>query len=54
MGDLQPHGSAEETPLKLFLGGLSYESTEQSVTQYFEKYGQERLPLASPLPKMPQ
>ena len=33
---------AEETPLKLFLGGLSYESNEQSVQQYFEKYGQER------------
>ena len=33
---------AEETPLKLFLGGLSYDSNEQSVQEYFEKYGQER------------
>ena len=26
-------------PLKLFLGGLAYETTEDSIRQYFEKFG---------------
>lgn len=40
MGDMEDHRSHDDVDGKIFIGGLSWQTTEASLRFYFEKYGE--------------